>query len=143
MLFRSVNNALIDHAAEERMEIAQMLTSLVLSLRKKSNIRVRQPLQKIMVPVLEPRIREQIEEIKGLILSETNVKELQYVGDDAAVIVKKLRPDFKALGPKFGKNMKEAAALLQGLGTAEINRFQQDGVYTLHIGGNEIGRAHV
>jgi isoleucyl-tRNA synthetase len=129
---------LIDLAAEERMEIAQLLTSMVLSLRKKSNIRVRQPLQKIMVPVLEPRIREQIEFVKSLVLSETNVKELEYVGDDATMIVKKIRPDFKALGPKFGKNMKEAAALLQGLETTEINRFQQDGQYTLHVGGEAV-----
>jgi isoleucyl-tRNA synthetase len=120
------------------MEIAQLLTSMVLSLRKKSNIRVRQPLQKIMVPVLEPRIREQIEFVKSLVLSETNVKELEYVGDDATMIVKKIRPDFKALGPKFGKNMKEAAALLQGLETTEINRFQQDGQYTLHVGGEAV-----
>ena len=129
---------LIDLAAEERMEIAQLLTSMVLSLRKKSNIRVRQPLQKIMVPVLEPRIREQIEFVKSLVLSETNVKELEYVGDDATMIVKKIRPDFKALGPKFGKNMKEAAVLLQGLETPEINRFQQDGQYTLYVGGEAV-----
>jgi isoleucyl-tRNA synthetase len=133
-----VANSLLDPAAEERMEIAQLLTSMVLSLRKKSNIRVRQPLQKIMVPVLEPRIREQIEAVKGLVLSETNVKELEYMGDDATMIVKKIRPDFKALGPKFGKNMKEAAALLQGMDTAEINRFQQDGQYTLHVGGEAV-----
>jgi isoleucyl-tRNA synthetase len=133
-----VATALIDEAAEERMEIAQLITSMVLSLRKKSNIRVRQPLQKIMVPVLEPRIREQIEAVKSLVLGETNVKELEYVGDDATMIVKKIRPDFKALGPKFGKNMKEAAALLQGLGTAEINRFQQDGFYTLDVGGEAV-----
>jgi isoleucyl-tRNA synthetase len=133
-----VSNELIDIAAEERMEIAQLLTSMVLSLRKKSNIRVRQPLQKIMVPILEPRIREQIEAVKSLVLSETNLKELEYVGDDAAMIVKKIRLDFKALGPKFGKNMKEAAALLQGLSTAEINRFQQDGSYTLHVGGETV-----
>lgn len=129
---------LIDTTAEERMEIAQLITSMVLSLRKKSNIRVRQPLQKIMVPVLEPRIKELIEAAKPLVLSETNVKELEFLEDDTTMIVKKIRPDFKALGPKFGKNMKEAAALLQRLETAEINRFQQDGFYTLHVGGEAI-----
>lgn len=128
----------IDLAAEERMEMAQRLTSMVLSLRKKSNIRVRQPLSRIMVPVLDPRIREQLEEVKELILSETNVKSLEYVGEDAAMIVKRIKPDFKALGPKFGKSMKEAATRIQQMSAAEISELQQKGAFTLEIAGQQV-----
>ena len=130
--------SLIDEAAEERMEMAQRITSMVLSLRKKSNIRVRQPLSKIMVPVMDSRIREQLEEVKLLILNETNVKHLEYVGEDAAMIVKKIRPDFKALGPKFGKMMKEAAARLQQFSAAEINELQKNGEIALELNGEKV-----
>lgn len=132
------NASLIDEAAEERMEMAQRITSMVLSLRKKSNIRVRQPLSKIMVPVMDSRIREQLEEVKLLILNETNVKHLEYVGEDAAMIVKKIRPDFKALGPKFGKMMKEAAARLQQFSAAEINELQKNGEIALELNGEKV-----
>jgi isoleucyl-tRNA synthetase len=130
--------SLIDEAAEERMEMAQRITSMVLSLRKKSNIRVRQPLSKIMVPVMDSRIREQLEEVKLLILNETNVKHLEYVGEDAAMIVKKIRPDFKALGPKFGKMMKEAAARLQQFSASEINELQKNGEIALELNGEKV-----
>ena len=130
--------SLIDEAAEERMEMAQRITSMVLSLRKKSNIRVRQPLSKIMVPVMDSRIREQLEEVKLLILNETNVKHLEYVGEDAAMIVKKIRPDFKALGPKFGKMMKEAAARLQQFSASEINELQKNGEIALVLNGEKV-----
>jgi isoleucyl-tRNA synthetase len=130
--------SLIDEATEERMEMAQRITSMVLSLRKKSNIRVRQPLSKIMVPVMDSRIREQLEEVKLLILNETNVKHLEYVGEDAAMIVKKIRPDFKALGPKFGKMMKEAAARLQQFSAAEINELQKNGEIALELNGEKV-----
>lgn len=132
------NASLIDEAAEERMEMAQRITSMVLSLRKKSNIRVRQPLGKIMVPVMDARIREQLEEVKLLILNETNVKHLEYVGEDAAMIVKKIRPDFKALGPKFGKMMKEAAARLQQFSASEINELQKNGEIALELNGETV-----
>jgi len=134
----AVQSELIDEAAEERMEMAQRITSMVLSLRKKSNIRVRQPLSKIMVPVMDARIREQLEEVKLLILNETNVKHLEYVGEDAEMIVKKIRPDFKALGPKFGKMMKEAAARLQQFSAAEINELQRNGEIALVLNGETV-----
>ncbi len=130
--------SLIDEAAEERMEMAQRITSMVLSLRKKSNIRVRQPLSKIMVPVMDKRIREQLEDVRSLILNETNVKQLEYVGEDAEMIVKKIRPDFKALGPKFGKMMKEAAARLQQFSAAEINELQKNGEIALELNGETV-----
>ena len=136
--WQAVQTALIDEMAEERMEMAQRITSMVLSLRKKSNIRVRQPLSKIMVPVMDARIREQLEEVKLLILNETNVKELEYVGEDAEMIVKKIRPDFKALGPKFGKMMKEAAARLQQFSAAEINELQRNGEIALVLNGETV-----
>lgn len=136
--WQTVQTALIDEMAEERMEMAQRITSMVLSLRKKSNIRVRQPLSKIMVPVMDARIREQLEEVKLLILNETNVKELQYVGEDAEMILKKIRPDFKALGPKFGKMMKEAAARLQQFSAAEINELQRNGEIALVLNGETV-----
>ena len=136
--WQTVQTALIDEMAEERMEMAQRITSMVLSLRKKSNIRVRQPLSKIMVPVMDARIREQLEEVKLLILNETNVKELEYVGEDAEMIVKKIRPDFKALGPKFGKMMKEAAARLQQFSAAEINELQRNGEIALVLKGETV-----
>ena len=136
--WQTVQTALIDEMAEERMEMAQRITSMVLSLRKKSNIRVRQPLSKIMVPVMDARIREQLEEVKLLILNETNVKELEYVGEDAEMIVKKIRPDFKALGPKFGKMMKEAAARLQQFSAAEINELQRNGEIALVLNGETV-----
>ncbi len=136
--WQTVQTALIDEMAEERMEMAQRITSMVLSLRKKSNIRVRQPLSKIMAPVMDARIREQLEEVKLLILNETNVKELEYVGEDAEMIVKKIRPDFKALGPKFGKMMKEAAARLQQFSAAEINELQRNGEIALVLNGETV-----
>jgi isoleucyl-tRNA synthetase len=136
--WQTVQTALIDEMAEERMEMAQRITSMVLSLRKKSNIRVRQPLSKIMVPVMDARIREQLEEVKLLILNETNVKHLEYVGEDAEMIVKKIRPDFKALGPKFGKMMKEAAARLQQFSAAEINELQRNGEIALVLNGETV-----
>jgi isoleucyl-tRNA synthetase len=135
----------IDLAAEERMEMAQRLSSMVLSLRKKSNIRVRQPLSRILVPVHDARVREQLEAVKDLILSETNVKTLEYAEEDAAMLVKKIKPDFKALGPKFGKRMKEAAARIQAMDAEAINTLQREGKWILDLEGEtfEIGRTDV
>ncbi|MFM2285472.1 MAG: hypothetical protein RLZZ543_969 [Bacteroidota bacterium] len=133
-----VNTSLIDSDLEERMELAQRYSSMILALRKKVNIRVRQPLQKIMVPVIDPHIKTQLEGVKDLILSETNVKELEYVGDDAGVIVKKIKPDFKALGPKFGKLMKSIAAVVNTLETPQINQLQRDGQLAITVEGSEV-----
>jgi isoleucyl-tRNA synthetase len=134
----TADESIIDPSIEERMELAQRITSMVLSLRKKSNLRVRQPLRKIIVPVLDPRLMQQINAVKNLILSETNIKELEYVGDDSTLIVKKLRPDFKALGPKFGKNMKDAAQYLQQLDAKGINDLQQTGSLMVEINGTSV-----
>jgi isoleucyl-tRNA synthetase len=119
---------LVDKALEERMALAQNISSLVLSLRKKVSINVRQPLSKILVPVLAPGFKEQVEKVRELILSETNIKDIEYITDTAGFISKKVKPNFKALGPKVGKDMKEVAAVLTELNQEEIVRFETDGV---------------
>ena len=107
--FPVADESLIDKDLEERMLIAQKISSMVLSLRKKVNIRVRQPLGKIMVPALDSHLQQQVEAVKSLILSEVNVKELEFITDASGILVKKIKPNFKTLGPKCGKLMKQTA----------------------------------
>jgi len=118
--FGKLNGSNIDVDLEERMEIAQKLSSMVLALRKKESIRVRQPLQKMMVPILDPTFKRQLQDVEDLILSEVNVKELEYLEETAGVLVKKIKPDFKKLGPKFGKEMKQVAAAVNQLSQEQI-----------------------
>jgi isoleucyl-tRNA synthetase len=92
------DDKLIDRTLEERMELAQKVSSMVLALRKKVNIRVRQPLSRIMIPVLEPGLREMLESVRGLVLAEVNVKEIEYITDTGGILVKKIKPNFKVLG---------------------------------------------
>lgn len=132
------NTALINVDLEERMELAQRYCSMILALRKKVNIRVRQPLQRIMIPIIDPRIQSQLNGVKELILSETNVKELVYVGDDAVMIEKKIKPDFKVLGPKFGKMMKSIAAVVNTFNTEQINTLQRLGEIVVEVEGQSI-----
>lgn len=129
---------LIDADLEERMELAQRYCSMILALRKKVNIRVRQPLQRIMVPIIDPRIQSQLNGVKDLILSETNVKELAYVGDEAGMIEKKIKPDFKVLGPKFGKLMKSIAAVVITFDSNQINSLQRNGELAIEVEGQTI-----
>lgn len=131
--FPRVNEDAVDAALEERMAIAQTLTSMVLSLRRKSNIKVRQPLSTIMIPVDDEAQREAIEAMSDLILSEVNVKNLKYVKADDGVLVYKVKPDFKKLGPKHGKNMKAVANAISALSQKEILEFRNNGVITLDI----------
>jgi len=121
------NESVINPDLEEQMEIAQRFTSMVLGLRKKVNIRVRQPLSKIMIPALDEHIKHQLELVKNLILTETNVKELEYINEDAGVIVKKIKADFKALGPKYGKLMKSVAVAIAQFDSNQINELQKEG----------------
>ena len=132
------NTDLIDADLEERMELAQRYCSMILALRKKVNIRVRQPLQRIMVPIIDPRIQSQLNGVKELILSETNVKELVYVGDDAGMIEKKIKPDFKVLGPKYGKLMKSIAAVVVTFDSNQINTLQRNGELAIEVEGQTI-----
>ena len=130
------NYSEIDNDLEERMEIAQKYSSLVLGLRKKNKLKVRQPLQKIMVPILNEKFERQIEAVKNLILSEVNVKELEYLKNDSGVLVKKVKANFKLLGRKYGKQMKNVAAAIGQFQQADIAAIERDGKYKLDIDGN-------
>ncbi len=125
----------VDASLEEKMDIAQRVSSMVLALRRKVNIKVRQPLSKIMMPVLDPALKEAVEAVKGLILSEVNVKELEYIVDTTGVLVKKIKPNFKTLGPRYGKQMKQIGNAVAALGQAEINRIEAEGRYALEVDG--------
>jgi len=131
--FPVYNELYIDKALEERMSIAQKISSMVLSLRKKQNIRVRQPLNKIMVPVLDNNFKKQVEAVKELILSEVNVKNLEYLAEDSGILVKKIKANFKTLGPKFGKQMKAIAEKINNFTQADIITMEKKGVYELDI----------
>jgi isoleucyl-tRNA synthetase len=123
---------------EERMQLAQKISSMVLSLRKRTKIKVRQPLNKIMIPVLDKHFKDQIDSITKLILSEVNVKELEFMGDDSGMLVKQMKPNFKTLGPRYGKMMKQIAVVLSGFTAAQISNLEQNGKYVLVIDGEEV-----
>ncbi len=125
----------IDKRLEERMEYAQRISSLVLSLRKKENIRVRQPLQKIMLPILDDGFQAQVDQVKNLILSEVNIKEIEYLIDTTGVIKKKIKPNFKTLGKRLGKNMKAAAKTVASFTQDDIDKLEKTGKYDLVIEG--------
>lgn len=127
--------AVVDTALEHRMDVAQRLTSLVLSLRKKANIKVRQPLAKMLVPAVDAAASATIEAVSDIVRTEVNVKELQVVAPDNEVFVKRVDPDFKKLGPKFGKLMKQAAALIKAFSADQIRTLERDGSIDLEIDG--------
>ncbi|MDR4988105.1 MAG: isoleucine--tRNA ligase [Bacteroidales bacterium] len=136
--FPVADEAMIDTGLEERMQLAQKISSMVLALRKKVNIRVRQPLQKIMVPVPDNAFREQLKAVEQLILSEVNVKELEYLVDSEGVLVKKIKPDFKALGPRFGKLMKQVAAAIGRFSQDDIMHMEEHGKVSLKVEEQEV-----
>ena len=121
----------IDKDLEERMAIAQKISSMVLSLRKRENIKVRQPLQRILLPVINDRFEDQVEKVKPLILSEVNVKEIEYLKDSSGMFSKKIKPDFKVLGKKLGPKMKEMAGVLAGFSQEDIQLLEQES--TIHV----------
>ena len=123
----------IDKALEQRMDYAQRISSLVRSLRKKEMIRVRQPLQKILLPVLDVEFQHQIEEVKDLILAEVNVKELAYLTDEDGIIKKKAKANFKTLGKRMGPHMKAVAEIISQLGQSEIAALEKSGKYHLKL----------
>lgn len=131
--FPASNKQLIDPELEERMQLAQQISSMVLSIRKKENIRVRQPLSKILIPVDHQHLQAQIEKVKTLILAETNVKNIEYITDTRGVVIKKVKPDFKALGPKLGKYMKEVTSRLSSLSQDEIYDLERKGKYIFSV----------
>jgi isoleucyl-tRNA synthetase len=128
----------IDKDLEERMEMAQQYSSMVLSLRKKEQIRVRQPLNKIMIPVLNQHFKEQIDKITDLILSEVNVKTLEFMTEDTGMLVKKIKANFKTLGPRYGKLMKQIAGAIAQFEQHDIKKLETEGAYHLDIDGESV-----
>jgi len=133
-----VDESKIDKDLEERMQMAQQYSSMVLSLRKKNKIRVRQPLNKVMIPVLDKKFKDQVEKITDLILSEVNVKTLEFMTEDSGLLVKKIKANFKALGPKYGKLMKMIAAAIAQFNQDDIKKLEIEGSYQLDINGESI-----
>ncbi|MGE0078452.1 MAG: isoleucine--tRNA ligase [Bacteroidales bacterium] len=131
--FPKYNEKLIDKNLEEKMEIAQSICSLVLGLRRKVNIKVRQPLSKIMIPILDEKFRTQLSAVENLILSEINVKELEYLTDSSGILVKKIKPNFKTLGPRFGKSMKVISDAIGKMTQVDINFFERNNSFTIEL----------
>ncbi|MFZ5939155.1 MAG: isoleucine--tRNA ligase [Bacteroidota bacterium] len=124
---------LIDSALEERMDIAQKVSSMILGLRRKVNIKVRQPLNRIMIPITGPSFAEQLEAVKPLIMNEVNVKEVEYLSDSSGILVKKIKPNFKTLGPKYGKMMKEISSAIAALSQEQISQFEKAGALSVSV----------
>ncbi|MFD1768479.1 isoleucine--tRNA ligase [Sphingobacterium suaedae] len=129
--FPVYQEAWVDKALEERMALAQDISSLTLSLRKKTGVNVRQPLNKILVPVLDNAFQEKVEKVKELILSETNIKAIDFITDTTGIIKKKIKPNFKVLGAKVGKDMKLVAGAIQSLNDTQISELELQGVLAL------------
>jgi len=125
----------IDAALEHKMQKAQIISSLTLSLRAKEKIKVRQPLQRIMIPVLNENDKNEILAVADLIKSEVNVKEIELISDDSGILVKQIKPNFKVLGPRFGKDMKLIASKINSLQAEDITKIEQDGELTVEING--------
>ena len=134
--FPTCNEDFIDTSLERKMQKAQQISSMVLSLRKKEMIKVRQPLQRVMIPVLDQREREDITAIQDLIISEVNVKEIELIDDASGILVKNIKPNFKVLGPKYGKEMRFVGAAVQQFGQEEIQTLEKDGKIAVEINGN-------
>ena len=135
--FPVADESLINKELEARMQMAQDVTSMVLALRRKVNIKVRQPLQCIMIPVVDEDQKRHIEAVKDLIMSEVNVKEIQFVEGASGVLVKKVKCDFKKLGPKFGKQMKAVAAAVAGMSQEDIAQFEKNGSFIFSLDGGD------
>ncbi len=136
--FPKADESVIDTSLEERMQLAQDISSLVLSLRKKVNIKVRQPLQKVLIPVLNPEMKKQLERVEDLVKAEVNVKELNYITDTEGFIKKKIKPNFVALGKKLGPKMKAVSTAIGAFTNLEISTLEKDGRYTLTVDGEPL-----
>jgi isoleucyl-tRNA synthetase len=134
-LFPEADSSRIDPLLEAQMQLAQDISSMVFSLRKKVNIRVRQPLQKIMIPVVDEEQRRQLNAVRDLVLAEVNVEELQFMDEDSAILVKKVKPNFKILGKKAGAGMKELAEKVVGMSQQNIAELEKSGVFHFQLGG--------
>ena len=136
--FPVANKTFIDKSLEERMEMAQLVSSLVLSLRKKANIRVRQPLSKIMIPVKDENMKTQLQKVSHLIMSEVNIKEIEFLSPDNNILVKNVKPNFKTLGKKYGKQMKQIQAYFTNMSQDEIHAFEKNNGTHLNVDGVDI-----
>ncbi|CAN5665380.1 isoleucine--tRNA ligase [soil metagenome] len=133
--YPTANEAAVDTGLEERMQLAQDLSSLVLSLRKKVNIKVRQPLQKVLIPVLNPEMKAQLEKVADLVMAEVNVKEIEYLSDTEGFIKKKIKPNFIALGKKLGAKMKAVSVAIAAFSASDISALEKDGQLTIDLDG--------
>ncbi len=136
--FPVADDRLIDVGLEERMQLAQDTSSLVLSLRKKANIRVRQPLQKVLIPILEPAMEQQLQQVEDLIKAEVNVKEIEYLSDTEGFIKKKIKPNFQALGKRVGSKMKAITTALTNFSQHDISLFEKEGRYSVPVDGDSV-----
>lgn len=134
-LYPDSEDNLIDKSLEQRMNYAQRISSLVLSLRKKESLRVRQPLTKVLLPILDENFQTQVEQVEDLIIAEVNVKEIEYINDSAGVIKKRIKPNFKTLGKTLGKNMKDASKLIGAFTQEDISTLEKSGSYKLSVNG--------
>ncbi len=136
--FPDADPQLVDRNLEEMMQIAQQLSSMVLALRRKVSIKVRQPLSKILVPVLDPAMAEHIAAVKNLVMNEVNVKQIELIEETAGVITKRIKPNFKTLGPRYGKYMKQIAALTAGFSQEQIARIESEPETVLEVDGQRL-----
>ena len=136
--FPVANEAIIDKVLEEQMYLAQIASSNVLALRRRVNIKVRQPLSQIMIPFTDEEQKQNIEAIKSIILNEVNVKELNFVDSTNAILVKRIKPDFKKLGPRYGKIMKQLAVAIEEMSQEDIAKLEKVGNFNLTVNGEEV-----
>jgi isoleucyl-tRNA synthetase len=136
--FPKFDEALMNKDLEERMDLAQRISSMVLGLRRKVNLKVRQPLSRIMIPALDETLKMQIESVKDIILSEVNIKDIEFISDASGILTKKIKPNFKLLGKKFGQFMKDISQEFAKLGQQEIAQYEKDGVYRFEVRGQQL-----
>ncbi len=136
--FPGFDESLIDSDLEKRMDVAQKISSMILGLRRRVNIKVRQPLNKIMIPVTDEAFRKQVERVKTLVLNEVNVKQIEYLSDTAGILVKRIKPNFKTLGPRYGKLMKQIGVAINRMDQEQIIAFEKEKSWILVAGGEQI-----
>jgi len=136
--FPVADEKLIDKALEERMEMAQTISSMILSLRRKVSLKVRQPLQKIMMPVVNDNFVAQIEKVKQIIMTETNIKEVEFLSDSSDVLVKRIKANFKVLGPKYGKIMKQVSSAIMAMSQKDIALLEREGIFNFTVEGQNV-----
>jgi isoleucyl-tRNA synthetase len=136
--FPIADRGTINTELEQRMALAQNISSLIHSLRKKHTIKVRQPLSRVLIPILNAKQASQIKAVEDLILSEVNIKAIEYIDDTSGVVVKKIKPNFKKLGKEYGPRMKDVAAIIQGFGQEEIKEIEKQGYKEVELAGSPI-----